>query len=79
MFDSTQPAQQARPTTTSVARPIKKCWTAQNWAEAHNWAQCYSLNNWISHWCKVSCVDWTTLTQDTLDITGASYDYDFIW
>jgi len=26
MFDSTQPAQQARPT--SLARPNKKCWTA---------------------------------------------------
>jgi len=29
MFDSTQPAQQARPTT-SVARPNKKCWTANH-------------------------------------------------
>jgi len=30
MFDPTQPAQQARPTTSSVARPNKKCWTAHN-------------------------------------------------
>jgi len=33
MFDPTQPAQQTPPTTTSVARPNKKCWTAYNWAE----------------------------------------------
>jgi len=52
MFDPTQPAQQTRPTTTSVARPNKKCWTVHNWAEAPYWAQCYSLKNWISHWCK---------------------------
>jgi len=67
MVDSTQPAQQARPTTpTSVARPNKKCWTAHNWAETQHWAQCYSLNNWISHWCKVSGFHWTTLMQDTV-------------
>jgi len=29
MFDSTQPAQQARPTT-RVAGPSKKCWTAHH-------------------------------------------------
>jgi len=28
MFDPTQPAQQTRPTTTSVERSNKKCWTA---------------------------------------------------
>jgi len=45
MFDPTQPAQQTRPTTTSVVRgPIKKCWTAHNWPETHHWAQRYSLN-----------------------------------
>jgi len=48
-------------------------------AEAHHLAQCYSLNNWISHWCKVSSFQWTTLMQDTLDITGAGYEYEFIW
>jgi len=42
MFDSTQPAQKARPTT-SVARPNKKCRRAHNWAEAQHRAQCYSL------------------------------------
>jgi len=52
MFDPTQPAQQTRPTTASVARTNKKCLTAHNWPEAPYWAQCYSLNNWISHWCK---------------------------
>jgi len=52
VFDSTQPAQQTRPTTASVARTNKKCLTAHNWAEAPYWAQCYSLNNWISHLCK---------------------------
>jgi len=73
MFDPTQPAQQTRPT--SVARPNKKCWTAHNWAEAH----CYSLNKGISHWCKILSFHWTTLTQSTLDIAGAGYEYDFIW
>jgi len=38
----------------------------------------YSLNNWISHWCKVLSFHWTTLMQDTLDITGVGYEYDFI-
>jgi len=47
MFNSTQLAQQTRPTTTSVARPNKKSWTAHIWAEVHHWAQCYSLNNWF--------------------------------
>ena len=45
---------------------------------AHHWAQCYSLNNWISHWCKVSSFRWTTLMQETRDITGAGYECDFI-
>ena len=75
VFDSTQPPQQTQPTT-SVARPNKKCWTAHNWAEAHHWTQRYSLNNWISHWYKFSSFRWTTLIQDTLDITGAGYEYD---
>jgi len=44
---------------------------------AHLWAQCYSLNNWISHWCKVSSFHWTTLMQGILDITGAGCEYDF--
>jgi len=79
MFDPTQPAQQTWPTATSVARPNKKCWTAHNWAKAQHWEQCYSLNNWISHWCKVSSFSWTTLMQDTLDIAGAGYEYDFMW
>jgi len=52
MFDPTQPAEQTRPTIASVARPNKKCLTAHNWPEAPDWAQCYSLKNWISHWCK---------------------------
>ena len=52
VFDPTQPAQQTRPTTASVARTNKKCLTAHNWSEDPCWAQCYSLNNWISHWCK---------------------------
>ena len=78
MFEPTQPAQQTQPRT-SVARPNKKCWTAHNWAETHHWAQCYSLNNWLSHWCKVSSFHWTTLMQDALDVTGAGYEYDFIW
>jgi len=47
MLDPTQPAQQTRPTR-SVARPNKKCWMAQNWAEAPHLAQCHSLNNWIT-------------------------------
>ena len=79
MFDPTQPAQQTRPKTTSFAQPNKKCWTAHNWAQAPLWAQCYSINNWISHWCKVSKFHWTTLMQNTLDITGAGHEYDFIW
>ena len=62
LFDPTQPAQQRRPTT-SVARPNKKCWTAHNCAEAHHWAQYYSLNNWISLCCNVSSFHWTTLMQ----------------
>jgi len=33
MFDSTQLEHHTRPTTTSVARPNKKCWTAHNWTE----------------------------------------------
>jgi len=44
---------------------------AHSWAEAHHWAQCYSLNKRICHWCKVASFHWTTLMQDTLDITGA--------
>jgi len=62
MFDPTQPAQQTRPTS-RVAQPNKKCWTTHNWTEAHHWAQCYSLNNWIFHWCKVSSFHWSTLMQ----------------
>jgi len=58
-------------------RRSKHGWTAHNWAEVHHSAQCYSLNNWIPHWCKVSSFNWTTLVQGTLDITG--YEYDFIW
>ena len=64
---------------TTVARLNKKCWMAHNWAEVHNWAHYYSLHNWISHWCKVSYLHWTTLMRDTLDITGAGCEYDFIW
>jgi len=79
MFDLTQPAQQTRPTATSVARPSKKCWTVHNWADALHWAVLFVKNNWISHWCKVSSFHWTTLMQNTLDITGAGYEYDFIW
>jgi len=78
MFDPTQPAQQTRPTTTSVARPNKKCGTAHNWAEAPYWAQCYSLNNWISHWCKF----WVFIGQFWCKIhwiVGAGYECDFIW
>jgi len=41
--------------------------------------QCYSLNNWISLWFKVSSFHWATLMQDALDITGAGYEHDFIW
>ena len=78
MFDPTQPAQQTRPTTTSVARPNKKCRTAHNWAEAPYWAQCYSLNNWISHWCKF----WVFIGQFWCKIhwiVGAGYECNFIW
>jgi len=77
MFDSTQPAQQTRPT--SVARPNKKYSERPiTGPRPSQWAQCYSLNNWISHWCKVSSFHWTTLRQDTLDIAGAGYEYDFL-
>jgi len=78
MSEPTQPGQQTQ-LTTSVARHTKKSWTAHNWASAHPWVQHYSLKKWISHWCKASCFHWTTLMQDTLDVTGASYEYDFIW
>jgi len=78
MFEPTQPGQQTQ-STTSVARPNKKCWIAHNWAEAHHWVQCYSLNNFISHWYKVSNFHWTTLMQDALDVTGAGYEYNFVW
>ena len=65
------------------SRPIspRAATAAHNWAEAQHWAQCCSLNNWISHWCncEVSCFHWTTLMHDTLDITGAGYEWDFIW
>ena len=57
--------------------------TAHNWAEANSLpttgVKCHWLNNWTSHWCKVLSFHWTTLMQDTLDITGAGYEYDFIW
>jgi len=59
--------------------PIKMCWTVQNWTYAHHWVQCYSLNNRISHWCNVSSFHWTTLMQDTLNITGAGDESDFMW
>ena len=42
------------------------------------WEQCYSLNDWICHWCKIWSFHWKTLMQDTLDVTGAGYEYDFI-
>ena len=29
------------------------------------------VNNWISHWCKVSCFHWRALMQDTLNILQA--------
>jgi len=69
MFNSTQPAQQARPTT-NISQPNEKCETAHNWADAQHCAQCYSLSNWISHWCKVS-LDNSDARWPTLDITGA--------
>jgi len=57
--------------------------TAHNWAEANSLlttgAQCYWLNNLVSHWCKVLSFYWTTLMQDTLDITGAGYECDLTW
>jgi len=78
MFHPTQSAQQTRATATSVARHNKKFWTAHNWAQVTT-GQCCLPNNWISHWCKVSSVHWATLMQDTLDITGAGYEYNFVW
>jgi len=67
--------------TTSVARPKKKCRTTHNWAETYSLPtigeQCYWLNNWFSHWFKVLSFQWTTLMQDTPDIAGAGYEYDF--
>jgi len=36
------------------------------------------IDHFENHWCKVSRFHWTTLMQDTLDITGAGYEYDFI-
>ena len=69
LLDFTQPALQTRPKTISVARPNKKCCGPQY----------YSLNNWISHWCKVLSFHWTTLMQDTLDITNVGHEYDFTW
>jgi len=36
--------------------------------------QWYWLTNWISHWCKVLSFQWTSLMQDTLDITGTGYE-----
>jgi len=77
MSDRKQPAQQTRPTITSVERPNKKFWTAHNWAEAPT-GNCV-ICNWISHWCKVSRFHCTSLMKDTLDITGAGYECDFIW
>ena len=69
------------------SRPIspRAATAAHNWAEAQHWAQCCSLNTEhsavrISHWCncEVSCFHWTTLTHDTLDISGAGYEWDFM-
>jgi len=78
MFDPTQQAQQRRPTTTSVVRPIKSA-ERPTIRPRPNTGQCYSLNTWTSHWCKVLSFHWTALMQDTLDITGAGCEYDFIW
>ena len=58
--------------------PIKSAERPNNCGEAHHWPQCYSFNNWISRWCKVSSFHWTTLMQDTLDIIGVGCEYDFV-
>jgi len=54
MFDSTQPAQQTGPQQQVLRGPIKSSERLTIGPTPNHWEQCFSLNNWISHWCKVS-------------------------